>query len=218
MTAGGDGRARVVVTWEPAPLRAGVARVTPASILITASTTAGDVLFDGHVAAVGGQAAGAVNRAEFDAPAGRVQVDMKILNEKGVVLDTDARDLDVPDLRKAEVTILPPAVLRARSGLEFRALAGDPDAPPVPSREFRRTERLLIRVPAYTRDGSAARVSATLLNRLGHPMRSLQPTPGTLRDGVTQFELSLAPLAPGNYSIRVTAGRASEYILFRVRS
>jgi hypothetical protein len=37
------------------------------------------------------------------------------------------------------------------------------------------------------------------------------------RDGVTQFDIPLAPLAPGEYSIRLSAGAATELVTFRVR-
>ena len=217
-TRGAQRQPRVTFTWEPAALRPGTAQPTPALLVMTASTPRGAVLFDGQVAAVGPAArSGSANRAEFDAPAGRVLIDIKVLDAKGVVLDSDARDLDVPNLETARATILPPAVLRAGSAREFRAVSEDPDAPPVPSRDFRRTERLLLRVPAYGADGAPAEVSATLLNRWRHPMRALPAMAGSLREGVTQFDIPLAPLAPGEYTILLTAGTVTEIVTFRVR-
>ena len=144
-------------------------------------------------------------------------IDVKILDSKGVVLDTDARDIDVPNLDAARPTILPPAVLRTASAREFRLVSEDPDAPPVPSREFRRTERLLLRVPAYDDAGAPARVSATLLNRWRQPMRALPAMDSSRREGVTQFDIPLAPLPPGEYTIRLTAGSVTEHVTFRVR-
>jgi VWFA-related protein len=219
MTKGSDGRSRVTLTWEPAAARAGAPPArAPALLVVTASTPTGTVLFDGNVAAVGGATAtGSANRAEFDAPVGRVLIDSKILDAKGVVLDTDARDIEVPNLTASRVTILPVAVLRTGSAREFRAATEDPDAAPVPSRDFRRTERLLLRVPAYDAGGTPARVSATLLNRWRQPMRALPAMPGSPREGVTQFDIPLAPLAPGEYTIRLTAGSVTEHVTFRVR-
>ena len=131
-------------------------------------------------------------------------------------MDTDARDIEVPSLEAGRVTILPVAVLRTGSAREFRAATEDPDAAPVPSREFRRTERLLLRVPAYDPGGTPARVSATLLNRWRQPMRALPAMPDSPREGVTQFDIPLAPLAPGEYTIRLTAGPVTEHVTFRV--
>ena len=211
------GQPRVTVTWEPAPAAAGPPRPQPAMAVVTASTPAGAVLFDGSVAAVGNlpRSAGS-NRAQFEAPAGRVLLDVKILDAKGVVLDFDARDIEVPNLQAPRATILAPAVLRAGSAREFRSVSEDPDAAPVPSREFRRTERLLLRVPAYEA-GSPARVSATLLNRWRQPIRALPAMDESPREGITQFDIPLAALAPGEYSIRLTAGSATELVTFRVR-
>ncbi len=143
-------------------------------------------------------------------------IDIKILDDRGVVLDTDARDLEVPTFAGSKPTILPPAVLRITTAREYRAALENPDAPPLPTREFRRTERLLLRVPAYEANGTPARVGATLLNRWRQPMRALTPMDEASRDGVTQFDLPLAPLAPGEYTVRFTTGSAAEQVTFKV--
>ena len=213
-----EGKPRVTFTWEPTPVRPGIAAPDTAMLVVTATTPRGDVLFDGNVTAVGtATTQGSTNRAEFEAPAGRVLIDIKILNSKGIVLDTDSRDLEVPKLDAERVTLMPVALLRAGSAREFRAVSEDPDAAPVATREFRRTERLLVRVPAYEPGGEPARVSATLLNRWRQPMRALPAMPVLLRDGVTQFDVPLAPLAPGEYTIRLSAGSVVEHVTFRVR-
>ena len=40
-------------------------------------------------------------------------------------------------------------------------------------REFRRTERLIVRVSGLDAAGAAAEITATLLNRLRQPMRTI---------------------------------------------
>ena len=65
------------------------------------------------------------------------------------------RELSVRDLR-GEVAIGTPQVLRARNAREFRTLEAEA-AVPVASREFSRTERLLIRFQAYGPAGAAPR-------------------------------------------------------------
>jgi hypothetical protein len=185
--------------------------------VITAATPDGTVLFDGPVGPTGDPvSAGVPNQASFEAPIGPVRIDMKILDAKGVVLDTDNRDLSVPRPQAAGPTIYSPAVLRARSAREFRQLAADPNAAPVPTRDFRRTDRLLIRVPAITASGTPAAVSATLLNRWRQPMRAIDPMDEQSAPS-TQFDLPLAGLAPGEYTLRLTVGAVSEHVTFRVQ-
>jgi VWFA-related protein len=220
------GRAVVMVTWVASatwvPTVTAVAPKPRAStVVITASTPDGTVLFDGAVGPTGDPVSpGVPNQASFDAPVGPVRVDMKILDVTGVVLDTDARDLTVPKPQSAGPTIYSPAVLRARSAREFRDLAANPNAAPVPTRDFRRTDRLLVRVPALDASGSPLTVSATLLNRWRQPMRTIDPM-GEQSAPITQFDLPLAGLAPGEYTLRLSVaapgGIVSEHLTFRVQ-
>jgi len=213
-----DGQTRVTLTWQPAALLSvRGAPPKPALLAVTAKTPKGTVLFDGSVPAVGGPSReDSAAQARFDAPAGRIQIDMKVLDDKGVVLDTDSRDIEVPSPTGSRATILPPAVLRITTAREYRAALDDPTVPPLPAREFRRTERLLWRVPAYEANGTPARVGATLLNRWRQPIRALTPMNETPGDGITQFDLLLAPFAPGEYTIRFTLGSTSEQVTFKV--
>ena len=68
----------------------------------------------------------------------------------------------------------------------------------------------MIRVPAYA-GGAPVPVTGRLLNRLAQPMRDLGALPDA--GGVTQFDLPLAPLAPGEYylqfSVRARRARRS---------
>jgi VWFA-related protein len=210
------GQALVTVTWAPTATPSSP-RPRAATVVITAATTDGTVLFDGPVGPTGETPpAGVPRHASFEAPIGPVRIDMKILDGKGVVLDTDNRDLTVPKPQTSGPTIYAPAVLRARSAREFRELAGDPNAAPIPTRDFRRTDRLLIRVPAIDASGTPAAVSATLLNRWRQPMRTVDPMAQQSAPS-TQFDLPLAGLAPGEYTLRLTVGAVSEHVTFRVQ-
>ena len=214
------GRATVMVTWTPA-VTLNTQRPRAATVVVTAASADDTVLFDGPVGPTGERsAAGMPNHAAFEAPIGPVRVDMKILDAKGVVLDTDARDLIVPKPQTTGPTIYVPAVLRARSAREFRELADDPNAAPVATRDFWRTDRLLIRVPAIEASGTPATVSATLLNRWRQPMRTIDPMDQRSAP-TTQFDLPLAGLAPGEYTLRLTVatpgGSVSEHVTFRVQ-
>jgi hypothetical protein len=224
LTRAVDAGGHVVVTWEPGRLPGSNAKSTASSVTLEATTKDGKVLYDGTLVPVRGAVEGpavSADRAQFEAPAGRLQLDMTIFGERGETLDIDARDIDVPDLKgKTPLVLLPPLLLATRSAREFRDVTADVNAVPAPLREFSRTERLLIRVPAYATGGGNPRVSARLLNRLGQSMRELDPLPGGPQDGVTQFDLPLAPLAPGDYFLHVTAtgpsGKAEERVGFKI--
>jgi hypothetical protein len=89
--------------------------------------------------------------------------------------------------------------MSTQSAREFREVSENANASPDPSRQFRRTERLVIRVPAYL-SGAPVRVTGVLLNRLAQPMRPLVALPDA--GGITQFDLPLATLAPGDYYLQ----------------
>ena len=210
----------VVVTWEPGLNAVGTSRSSAARVTLKATTREGTVLFEGMLAPmrVGGVAdATATDRAEFDAPAGRVQLDMTILGIAGEKLDYDARDLEVPAMKGAAPLLLPAILIATQSAREFREKAADANAAPDPSRQFRRTERLVIRVPAYA-SGTPVHVTGRLLNRLAQPMRDLEALPDS--GGVAQFDLPLATLAPGDYyllfSVPGPSGPVDQRIGFRI--
>lgn len=211
-----EGTARVMVTWEPKRLTGSVRRSPPQAIVLTASRPDGEVIFQGRLAPVGAAKGDTRDAAAFEAPAGRLLIDINVVDGGGAVLDFDARDLDVPDLQKPGRIMLPASVLRARSAREFRSVSNDPHASPVPSREFRRTDRLLIRVPAYDSATGGAPVTATLLNGWRQPMRPLTAMPDSVAEGITQFDVPLAPLAPGEYVIRINGPGGAEHVAFRV--
>jgi VWFA-related protein len=214
-----DAGADVMLTWSPTMLATST-RSRAASVVITASAPDGTVLFDAAVAPVGEASNSSLpDHASFTAPVGAVRVDMKILDAKGVVLDTDARDVAVPKPRAGVPTLYTPGVLRIRSAREFRAMTADPAAAPTPIREFRRTEQLIIRVAALDAAGAPTPVTAMLLNRWRQPMREIDAMPDRL-GAATQFDLPLANLAPGEYTVRLSVagpgGGVAEHVTFRV--
>jgi VWFA-related protein len=212
ITRAENGMGRVVVTWEPGRPFAGKTKSSAARVSLKATTRDGTLLFEGVLAPVRNPietAAVPSDRAEFNAPSGRVQLDMTILDEGGGKLDEDARDLEIPNLTGPGTLLLPPVLLATRSAREFREVSADANAAPAPAREFSRTERLVIRVPAYAPGSQDPRVTARLLNRAGQLMREIEPVPGLPASGVTQFDLPLASFAPGDYFLVVTATGAA---------
>jgi VWFA-related protein len=207
-----DADGQIVVTWEP---QRPFGSASAASVALVATQPNGTVLFKGSLTPVrspsfAGSDAG--NRAVFTAPPGRIYLDMTIFGARGEKLDIDARDIEVPAAGPTP-QLLPPVIVATRSALEFREAVANTDAPPDPGREFSRTTRLLIRVPVS--GGHEARVSARLLNRSGQTLHAMEAMPGTA-NGVSQFDLPLAPYAPGDYTLLLTATGGSARVEQRV--
>ncbi len=218
---GADGRTRVTFVWEPAGRVPGdrVRQQSPSRLVLTARTSEGAVLFDGAVSPTGPAAIDEPDttpaRAVFDTPPGRLRLRMSIQDATAKVLDQDVRDLAVRDLG-GEVAIGTPEVLRARNAREFRTLETEA-AVPVVSREFSRTERLLIRFRAYGPGGERPSISAKLLGRMGTPMRELSVIPASTPGGDNAIDLPLAGLATGEYIVEMTAKSAAAQATDRLR-
>jgi VWFA-related protein len=215
---------RVTFVWEPAARVPGDrVRRQVARLILTARSADGTVLFEGPVAPTGPAAiddpAATPSRVVFDMPPGRLRLRMSIQDAASQLLDQDVRELSVRDLR-GDVAIGTPEVLRARNAREFRTLDAQA-AVPVASREFSRTERLLIRFQAYGPGGAPPAVSAKLLSRMGQSMRDLTVAPAST-PGDNAIDLPLAGLAAGEYVIEVSAtsgtGGAKDRVGFRVTS
>jgi len=201
MSRGPDGLTAVTVTWESGTAPPRNQRV--ASIVVKATASDGAVLFENRVGA------GDVDRAIFNAPPGYVALEMELQSIGGTALDTDYRSISVPNLRVTRPTFGTPQVIRTRHAREFAEMSQKLDAVPVSSRTFSRTERLLIRVPAYGPGSSDPTITARLLNRTGVPMRDLQLVDAPLPAGTVQFDLLLASLAPGEYRVELSAANPS---------
>ncbi|HXH07327.1 MAG TPA: hypothetical protein VNI83_12160, partial [Vicinamibacterales bacterium] len=145
---------------------------------------------------------------QFDAPPGRLQLRFNVENAAGEILDSDVRDVTVPDYTEPGLLLSTPALLRARTPRELDALRSDPAAVPTAAREFRRTERVLIRFEAYAPGAQPISATVRLLNRQGQAMSEL-PTASGPAPGWFQAELPLAGLAPGEYLIEVRAAAAA---------
>ncbi|HEY7447121.1 MAG TPA: VWA domain-containing protein [Vicinamibacterales bacterium] len=217
VSRGADGRTRLTFTWEPNQ------RMKPAANALTMSAVAADgtVLFQGRVDPIRTTGTvGSQSSAVFEAPPGTVQLDMTIRSIDGQQIGSDARDIDLPDMTGPRTRLSTPEILRARTAREFRLISGDPQAPPVVSREFSRAERLLVRVRAYAPQPERPVVTARLLSRLGQPLRELTPLPDEPANSVVQFDLPLASLGNGEYGIELVAqgppAQVKELILFRV--
>jgi hypothetical protein len=159
------------------------------------------------------------SRVTFDAPPGKMQLRLSVEGAGSQVLDTEVREITVPDLTSAQTVLGTPAVFRARTVRDLQQLKSDPDAVPVPARDFSRTDRMLIRVPAYGPGGTSPRLSVHLLNRAGNAMTELTATPAP-SPTEQSIDVPLTGLAPGEYVVEIKAdgdgGGAQELVGFRV--
>jgi VWFA-related protein len=239
---GENGKTRVTFVWEPLPKPPGeraAASEEPARVSLMAVGPDGSPYFRGRVpdkAAASGNGAGGSaaspsaaasgagtsapkppSRVTFDAVPGKMQLRVSVEGTGSQVLDTEVREINVPDMTGAQTVIGTPEVFRARTVREYQQLKTDVDPVPLAAREFSRTDRLLIRVLVYGPGGTSPALSVHVLNRSGSPMSELaaQPAPNA---GAQQFDLPLAGMAPGEYvlEIKATDGDAKELIGFRV--
>lgn len=204
LTPDASGRTRMVVAWESRP---GI-RVRPVLAMVRARTADGADLFSGRLAPVRAPGSTAADSARFDVPAGRVEIDLDVLDEGGKLLDRDTRDVDVPDFAaepSAQARLFP-QLIRARTLRDFDAVRGNPDAAPSASRAFLRGDRLLVRVPVFDSRGADVTVSASVLNGRGELMRNLEEMPGA---GAAQFGLPLSWLGPGAYLLQIVGRTAT---------
>jgi VWFA-related protein len=230
LTRADDGTTRVQFVWEPAPQVPGDRARTPVPVRVILKVLApdGSPLFESAVAparqpggtprASGDEAAAGPDTAVFNVAPGRVRTLLEIQDETARLIDTDIRDLTVTPMG-GPIAIGTAQVLRARNAREFRELSSDANAVPVVTREFTRTERLLIRVPAYASGGSPV-VTARLTNAMGQLMRELPVTAAAGSDAST-VDLPLAGLPAAEYRIEIaaTSGAATvrDSVAFRVR-
>ena len=226
------GKTRVTFVWEPVPPIPGEKRQDVSSVRLIA-TARGEELFNGNVPADAATAAAVeppagstppartATKVTFDAPPGKMSVRVVALNAKGEALDGFQQELTLPDFSQAQVRLTTPAVFRTRTAREFQALSRDADPVPTSLRDFRRTDRLLVRF-GVAGGGASPEVSAALLNRLGQKMTDLPLPPPAEPGKPYQLDLPLSSFSPGDYVIEIrvkgTPSDATELIAIKIGS
>ena len=222
---GDGGKTRVTLTWEPLmPPPGSVRREQAGRISLLAANASGQLVFRGATpeqTAPPATGSGA-QRLTFDVAPGRLELRLTVQDASGSgTLDQETKTFDVPDLTAPQAAITTPRVFRARTVREFQTLAADAAAPPLASREFSRTERLLIRFDAYAAGAEQVQPTAVLLNRDGNKMSDV-PIAAAQTGGTHQINLSLASIPAGDYlveiSVKSASGEAKELVPFRVGS
>ena len=106
------------------------------------------------------------------------------------------------------LTLSTPQVFRGRTLPEWQKLTTDEAAIPVIERDFRRTDRLLVRVGAQSAAGTPV-LTARMLNREGGEMSTLPVTPAGF-GGLSHLDVPLAALPAGDFLIEVIAKDGAE--------
>ena len=231
---GDNGKTRVTLVWEPTPRRPGdppqPESQQPARVAVMAVGGDSTPYFRGRVPDVAvasrstpsesGAASKGPSQVTFDVPPGTMQLRLSVEGVNAGVIDSEIREVSVPDLTKTTTSFGTPAVFRARTPREVQQMKGDPQAIPSTTREFSRTDRVFVRVPVY--GAGAPSVSVHLLNRTGQPMSEVPVAAASAPSTDATFDVPVASLAPGEYVLEIKAtgegGDAKELVGFRVTS
>jgi VWFA-related protein len=219
---GTGGLAKITFLWEPLPPTPGVRRDEARRVTLLATSPAGDIVYRGRIPSTLAPT-GTGASISFDAKPGKLDLRITIEGDGTGMLDTEDREFVVPDLSAPDLMLGTPKVWFARSAREFTTLAASPATPPTAVREFRRTDRLLIRVDAFAPGTAPATVTAALLNQQGTKMGDVAVVaPGAAGEPYT-IDLSLASYAAGQYLLELTANSeghkpVTELVAFRITS
>jgi hypothetical protein len=209
MSPGADGKTKISFVWSPTPAVPGARRESVTSVSLLAGGANSELHFRRKAIPPG--------RVEFEVPPGPIELEIAVEDASAEVLDREIRKINVPSLGLG-LTLSTPELFRGRTLPEWQSLVADAKAMPVIEREFRRTDRLLVRVGAQSAGGTPV-LTARMLNRDGGEMSVLPVTPagfGTL----SHIDVPLSPLPPGDFLIEIIAKdggeQASTFVAFRV--
>jgi VWFA-related protein len=242
-TRGSNGKTRVTFVWEPVAAMPGIRRDMATSVALIAASPDGAIVFRGNLpdapaaGALSGNGGAASSSppgtaatpppaapsgyvVSFEAPPGRLQFRMSVNGPSGP-LDSDDREVVVPDLSDTAVAFGTPRLYIARTPREFQAINKDPEAVPSASRDFRRTDRLVIRTEAYGPGNAVVAITAKLLNKQGQRIAEIPVNAPAAAGQPHLIDFPLASLAAGEYLLELTAASeglppATDLIAFRV--
>jgi VWFA-related protein len=196
-----SGQSIVTIVWEAAPTTP--PRDTPDRVTITATGATRDVLFRAR-STRDPQALTPSGRVTFTTRPGPVHVRVTAEGTSGQFLDSEARDLLVPDFTKVGPTVTTPEIYRARTSRELSQIRESTTALPTAVQQFSRTDHLLLRFRAHGPAGTTPAITIRLRNVLGETMATL-PVPGRRPDGLYDVPIPLGGLASGRYLIEIEA-------------
>jgi VWFA-related protein len=194
-----EGWTKISFVWSPTPATPGVRRETVSKVSILAGGANSDLYFRRKGIDPG--------RVEFEVPPGQVDLEIAAEDATGEVIDRETRKITVPSLGLG-LTMSTPEVFRGRTLPEWQKLAADQAAVPAIEREFRRTDRLLVRVGAQSAAGTPV-ITARMLNREGGEM-SVLPVTAAPFGGLSQVDVPLAGMPAGEFLIELVAKDGTE--------
>jgi hypothetical protein len=92
--------------------------------------------------------AGRASRVVFDAAPGKMELRLSVEGGSGV-LDSEVREIVVPDLTSTQTSLGTPVLFRGRTPRDIQQLKADPQAVPATDAKFSRTGSSFMRVAAY---------------------------------------------------------------------
>jgi VWFA-related protein len=204
--ADGGGQSTVTIVWEQVPDAARPARIE--RVNITASTKGGELLFRGRSPA-DPAAVSASGRVAFMTGPGAIHLRVSAEGAAGQFLDSEERDLQVPDFTTVGPVVTIPAIYRARTARELLQIRESSTALPTASRQFLRTDQLLLRFRTYGPGGTTPEILVRLRNSQGETISNL-PAPHQRADGRLEVPLLPSGLVPGVYLIEIEAAAGGE--------
>ncbi len=210
LSPGPSGRTRVTFAWAPKATRPTAARVN-----LEATT------FDGVTLQTASLPELRLSKPEdpaaitFDAEPGPIQLSLGISGQDAL-LDTDVVHVNLPRFDARKPVIAAVEFVHPESPSEFEAMRTDPLVMPTVARDFRRHDRLLLRVRAFL-GPQAADVRVSLLNHARLELLRLPSLPAI--DGASQFELPFEGYPRGEYllDVRATGGGVETNLLLAIR-
>lgn len=211
----GNGATGIQVAWDTSSddpdLRPVLVEVQPVS------RSDGEPLAPAQEVGTTPAADGVPTMASFELPPGTAALKVTARTAGGSVADRWTQPLVVPDYTDGGLQMGTPIVYRTRTLMETRAFDADPSPTPTASRQFRRTDRLVVDVPWTAPDG-APEVTAELTNQAGDSLAPLEVA--STDGGRARVVLPLASLAPSTYVVRVDAAaggdEATQQVAFTV--
>lgn len=197
---GEDGKSQVTLVWESAPNAS--ANEIPEQMNVVATFVTGDMLFRGKVVR-DPNAVTPSGKVTFASPPGAMRLRLTAEGPGGTLIDSEDKELVVPDYTKVGPTVTPPQIFRARTARDLQALRQSASAMPTTSREFSRTEQLLLRFKAYGPGGTPT-VTVRLVNAVGDVMSTFPPAEARA-DGLIEMPFPLGGLVTGTYLIEIEA-------------
>jgi hypothetical protein len=200
---GDNGNTRVTFVWEPIPASPGVRRENATAVSLVAASPDGEMYYQGEIPESGnGDPDAAARQTTFEVPPGRLQLRMGVLGENGPI-DSDDREVMVPDLTATDLMFATPRVYVARTARDFMLIRKDEGVLPTPSREFRRTDRMVVKFDVYAPANAPVKATAQLINKQGS---KLTEVPVAAAAGQPyMIDLPLGAFAPAEYLLEIKA-------------